>query len=62
MLIHSIGAICIGAYLAPKSGYAPQYLGLVDILTPPARPSPPSKRLPQRRVLHVMICMCLLIK
>jgi hypothetical protein len=58
----SIGAICTGACLAPKSGYTPQYLGLVDLLTPPARASPPSKRLPQRRALHVMICICLLIK
>jgi hypothetical protein len=48
----SIGAICTGACLAPKLGYAPQYLGLVDLQTPPARPSPHSESLPQRRVLR----------
>jgi hypothetical protein len=42
-----MGTICIGAYLAPTTGYSPQHLGLVDLETPPARPSPPSERLLQ---------------
>jgi hypothetical protein len=28
---HSIGTLYIGAYLTPTMGYAPQYLGLVDL-------------------------------
>jgi hypothetical protein len=43
------------AFVAPKPGYNPQHLGLVDLQTPPAQPSPTSERIPERRVLHVMM-------